>query len=125
MRKPNTKKMQAECDAFNARNQIGSDVLGAWVRSAERLPMPQESISGYFWCWDERAPEEAPALLEAWERDGTPMGFCHEACGVVSGISHWIPATPPSSPNAALRGDSGLIAGVPLESTVMQQEVAK
>ena len=24
--------------------------------------------------------------------------------------------------NAALRGDSGLIAGVPLESTVMQQE---
>lgn len=24
-------------------------------------------------------------------------------------------------PNAALRGDSGLIAGVPLESTVMQQ----
>ncbi len=29
------------------------------------------------------------------------------------------------TPNAALRGDSGLIAGVPLESTVMQQEVAK
>ncbi len=29
------------------------------------------------------------------------------------------------SSNAALRGDSGLIAGVPLESTVMQQEVAK
>jgi hypothetical protein len=28
-------------------------------------------------------------------------------------------------PNAALRGDSGLIAGVPLESTVMQQEVGK
>ncbi len=26
------------------------------------------------------------------------------------------------TPNAALRGDSGLIAGVPLESTVMQQE---
>jgi len=25
------------------------------------------------------------------------------------------------SPNAALRGDSGFIAGVPLESTVMQQ----
>jgi len=29
------------------------------------------------------------------------------------------------APNAALRGDSGLIAGVPLESTVMQQEVEK
>jgi hypothetical protein len=27
--------------------------------------------------------------------------------------------------NAALRGDSGIIAGVTLESTVMQQEVAK
>lgn len=27
-----------------------------------------------------------------------------------------------ATPNAALRGDSGLIAGVPLESTVMQQE---
>lgn len=26
------------------------------------------------------------------------------------------------TPNAALRGDSGLIAGVPLESTVMQKE---
>ncbi len=27
MRKPNTKKMQAECDAFNAKNPIGSDVF--------------------------------------------------------------------------------------------------
>ena len=27
MRKPNTKKMQAECDAFNATNPIGSDVF--------------------------------------------------------------------------------------------------
>lgn len=26
------------------------------------------------------------------------------------------------SPNAALMGDSGLIAGVPLESTVMQED---
>jgi len=29
---------------------------------------------------------------------------------------------PKLSPNAALRGDSGLIAGVPLENTVMQRE---
>ncbi len=27
MRKPNTKKMQAECGAFNAKNPIGSDVF--------------------------------------------------------------------------------------------------
>lgn len=27
MKKPNVKKMQAECDAFNANNPIGSDVL--------------------------------------------------------------------------------------------------
>lgn len=27
MRKPNIQKMQAECDAFNAKNPIGSDVF--------------------------------------------------------------------------------------------------
>lgn len=27
MRKPNTKKMQAECDAFNAKHPVGSDVV--------------------------------------------------------------------------------------------------
>lgn len=27
MRKPNTQKMQHECDAFNAKNPIGSDVF--------------------------------------------------------------------------------------------------
>ncbi|OGS99811.1 MAG: hypothetical protein A3K04_02385 [Gallionellales bacterium RBG_16_56_9] len=27
MGKPNTKKMQAECDAFNAKNSVGSDVF--------------------------------------------------------------------------------------------------
>ncbi len=31
----------------------------------------------------------------------------------------------PNGQNAALRGDSGLIAGVPLGSTVMQREVEK
>ena len=36
-------------------------------------------------------------------------------------LTHWIPL--PKAPNAALRGDSGLIAGVPLESTVRTQEV--
>ena len=27
MRKPNIKKMQAECDAFNAKHAVGSDVF--------------------------------------------------------------------------------------------------
>ena len=70
-----------------------------WVRSADRLPMPNESPGGYFWGWDESTPNDAPTLLEAWDRDGKPMGFCHEACGIVSGISHWMPAIPPDGPN--------------------------
>lgn len=61
--------------------------------------MPGESPSGYFWCWNETRPEERPFLLEAWERDGVPQGFCHEAAGIVTGVTHWTPATidPPNS----------------------------
>ena len=81
-----------------------SEGLGAWVRSVDRLPMPQESPSGYFWGWDDRTPDDAPALLEAWDRNGVPMGFCHEACGIVSGISHWMPARPPQAPNVGANG---------------------
>ena len=43
------------------------------------------------------------------------------ACGGVD----WRELPMMELPNAALRGDSGLIAGVPLESTVMQKEVEK
>jgi hypothetical protein len=68
--------------------------------------MPQESPSGYFWGWDDRTPDDAPALLEAWDRDGVPMGFCHEACGIVSGISHWMPAWPPQAPNVGATADA-------------------
>jgi len=73
--------------------------LSEWTRSADRLPMPQESPSGYFWGWDERMPDESPALVEAWERDGIAMGFCHESCGIVNSITHWSPAVPPVAPD--------------------------
>ena len=45
----------------------------------------------------------------------------HEKCLEMAGDME----PPLMGSNAALRGDSGLIAGVPLESTVMQQEVEK
>ena len=89
-----------------------TDSLGAWVRCDDRLPMPNESSSGYFWGWSEKRPADPPELLESWERDGVPMGFCHEACGIVSGISHWMPAAPPEAPNAGSNGPSGVAAKV-------------
>jgi hypothetical protein len=65
--------------------------------------MPHDSPSGYFWGWDASTPHEPPSLLEAWTRDGVPMGFCHEAAGVVTGISHWMPALPPEPPHSSER----------------------
>ena len=72
---------------------------GAWVACAERLPMPSEAPGGYFWGWDASRPDEPAALYEAWERSGTPMGFCHEACGACPWVTHWQSATPPMTPN--------------------------
>ena len=76
--------------------------LGAWVRCSDRMPIPAESPSGYFWCWDEKTPEEPPELLEAFDYvdyHETPCaGFCHEASGIVAGVTHWQPAMPPQAP---------------------------
>ena len=76
----------------------------AWVASAERLPIPSEAHDGYFWGWNASRPDEPASLYEAWERDGTPMGFCHEACGTCPWVTHWQPATPPMTPNVELSG---------------------
>lgn len=69
-----------------------------WVRVDDRLPKEEESPSGYFWVWDENDPDEAPTLVEAWASDGVPMGFCHEAGGVVHDVTHWQPAIQPEPP---------------------------
>jgi hypothetical protein len=69
-----------------------------WVRVDERLPKQEESPSGYFWSWDETEPDDAPFLVEAWERDGVPMGFCSEGCVVIVGITHWQPVIFPEAP---------------------------
>lgn len=69
-----------------------------WTRSADRLPMQEDSPSGYYWGWNQNAPKEPPELLEAWTEHGFPMGFRREAGGIVEGITHWTPATPPATP---------------------------
>jgi hypothetical protein len=68
-----------------------------WMPIANRLPMPEESPNGYFWVWNESEPDHPPEIVEAWERDGRPMGFCHEAGGVIR-ATHWMPAFPPEAP---------------------------
>lgn len=70
-----------------------------WTACADRLPMPTEGHEGYFWGWNEQTPEMQPRILEAWERDGVPMGFCHEACGIVKDVTHWAPVIPLKAPN--------------------------
>lgn len=74
------------------------DIAYLWIQSENRLPLPQESPSGYFWGWNERTPECMPIILEAWEYNGVAMGFCHEAYGIVSDISHWMPVYLPQAP---------------------------
>lgn len=71
-----------------------------WVPVSERMPAPNESQSGYFWCW---GPEyDTPELLEvygyeSWELPGT--GFCNSAGTATSGnVTHWQPANPPDIP---------------------------
>ena len=71
-----------------------------WVRSTDQLPFLDDSPSGYFWCWDEKHPDDLPMLLEAWKQNDVPMGFCAEYCGIVPDISHWMPAIPPEIPAA-------------------------
>ena len=77
--------------------------LGAWTRCSDRMPIPAESSCGYFWCWNDKTPEEPPAMLEPYgykDYHETPcVGFCHESCGVVAMVTHWKPVIPPDAPN--------------------------
>lgn len=96
--------MTAEQKARDMLERMG--VVDSWVSVADRMPAPCESTSGYFWCW---SPEDKePGLLEVfgyvdWNAPGT--GFCHEASGTVSGITHWMPANPPKAPDEMSAGD--------------------
>jgi hypothetical protein len=66
-----------------------------WTRCADRLPNCDESGDGYYWGWNENKPKIAPTLLE-W--DTRSRVFCHEAAGVVPGITHWQLAIAPAKP---------------------------
>jgi hypothetical protein len=69
-----------------------------WIQCTSKMPAPTDSGSGYFWCYDGHSVE----LLEAYgyESDELPAtGFCHEASGIVRGVTHWMPAHPPVRPN--------------------------
>ena len=95
---------ESKKDAERCVKGVRSAPTPKWTACTDRLPMPGEGHEGYFWCWNERTPEEPPSILESWETDGVPMGFCHEACGIVKEVTHWQPAIPPKAPNAELRG---------------------
>lgn len=69
-----------------------------WIACADRLPFLGESPNGYFWAWNSATPLEEPFLVESFDRGGVTVGFCHEAVGVISEITHWRPATPPQPP---------------------------
>lgn len=72
--------------------------MNEWVRCDVRMPGIDDSENGYFWCWGPTF--DGVALLESWgDGEGVPAkGFCHEASGIVTGVTHWQPATPPASP---------------------------
>lgn len=69
-------------DQMRARN----DGACAWVPTSKRMPAPNESRNGYFWCW---GPEyDTPVLLEVYGYESLEL----------LGITHWRPAKPPKKP---------------------------
>lgn len=76
--------------------------LARWIPCADRFPIPSESPSGYFWCWNESAPDLAPELLGVYGytdyHESPCTGFCCEGSGIVSDVTHWMPANPPAPP---------------------------
>lgn len=82
-----------------------------WVKSDDWLPFTSESVSGYFWGWNELAPEHAPFLVQAWDRDGEPMGFCSEAAGIIK-VTHWMHVTPPKAPMGTHMSGVGIVDGL-------------
>lgn len=72
--------------------------MSNWISCAERMPALKDSPNSLFWCWDGKTVE----LLESYgyeDFDAPADGFCHEASGIVAGITHWQPALPPSPPD--------------------------
>jgi hypothetical protein len=100
-----------------------------WFGNANRLvaseTIGKSRVSTVFLGLDHRFGEGKPLLFET-------MVFGGDGDGAQDRCTTWeeaeamharmVDRVKNEAPNAALRGDSGLIAGVPLESTVMQQE---
>ena len=88
--------------ALSMKPNAGEGVQARWISCEDRFPIPSESPSGYFWCWNESAPDRAPELLGGYGytdyHESLCTGFCCEGSGIVSDVTHWMPANPPAPP---------------------------
>ena len=88
--------------ALSMKPNADEDEQARWIPCTDRFPIPSESPSGYFWCWNESAPDLAPELLGVYGytdyHESPCTGFCCEGSGIVSDVTHWMPANPPAPP---------------------------
>lgn len=71
-----------------------------WVTVEDRMPAPDESVSGHFWCW---GPDyDMPELFEVYGYESLELpgtGFCNSGgTATLGSITHWKPAVPPKAP---------------------------
>ena len=67
-----------------------------WRLVADDPPPKEKEVWTFGPDWDE------PLILEVWfdRTSGKFTGFCHNAWGIVSGVTHWMPIELPSPPES-------------------------